>query len=252
MPELRRRARGQARDARSRSSATSARRWSTSRKASAATSRTTRRTTRRASRRSRSARTGTLALGTADGAALAGGRLRRALRRARATTTTSRRFWREYLLYHRTEGFAFLVDADDGWSWARRSPACRRLRGDSVALRGRALPQALRLHRRRSPTCSASSTGAAARRAHAQHRLRGHRQRSEQAAEPRAHRTTATTQEIVWSAGETLDAPTWSLKAFRLAPRQERRAAARRRADRGGSGSLLGRSSSGPSSSSCC
>lgn len=26
-------------------------------------------------------------------------------------------FWREYLLYHRTEGFAFLVDADDGWSW---------------------------------------------------------------------------------------------------------------------------------------
>jgi endogenous inhibitor of DNA gyrase (YacG/DUF329 family) len=27
-------------------------------------------------------------------------------------------FWREYLLYHRTEGFAFLVDAQDGWSWA--------------------------------------------------------------------------------------------------------------------------------------
>jgi endogenous inhibitor of DNA gyrase (YacG/DUF329 family) len=25
-------------------------------------------------------------------------------------------FWREYLLYHRTEGFAFLVDAEDGWS----------------------------------------------------------------------------------------------------------------------------------------
>ncbi len=28
-------------------------------------------------------------------------------------------FWREYLLYHRTEGFVFLVDAEDGWSWAR-------------------------------------------------------------------------------------------------------------------------------------
>lgn len=27
-------------------------------------------------------------------------------------------FWREYLLYHREEGFAFLVDAEDGWSWA--------------------------------------------------------------------------------------------------------------------------------------
>ncbi|HJV61981.1 MAG TPA: DUF4178 domain-containing protein [Albitalea sp.] len=28
-------------------------------------------------------------------------------------------FWREYLLYHRTAGFAFLVDAEDGWSWVR-------------------------------------------------------------------------------------------------------------------------------------
>jgi Domain of unknown function (DUF4178) len=27
-------------------------------------------------------------------------------------------FWREYLLYHRTRGFAFLVDANDGWSWS--------------------------------------------------------------------------------------------------------------------------------------
>ena len=26
-------------------------------------------------------------------------------------------FWREYLLYHRTEGFAFIIDAQDGWSW---------------------------------------------------------------------------------------------------------------------------------------
>lgn len=26
-------------------------------------------------------------------------------------------FWREYLLYNRMEGFAFLVDAEDGWSW---------------------------------------------------------------------------------------------------------------------------------------
>ena len=28
-------------------------------------------------------------------------------------------FWREYLLYHRTAGFAFLVDSNDGWSWVR-------------------------------------------------------------------------------------------------------------------------------------
>src|SRR5690606_23107569 len=25
--------------------------------------------------------------------------------------------WSEYLLYHRSAGFAFLVDAQDGWSW---------------------------------------------------------------------------------------------------------------------------------------
>ena len=40
------------------------------------------------------------------------------------------RFWREYLLYHRTEGFAFLVDAEDGWSWCARSPACPNVRGE--------------------------------------------------------------------------------------------------------------------------
>ena len=28
-------------------------------------------------------------------------------------------FWREYLLYNRTAGFAFLVDAEDGWSWVK-------------------------------------------------------------------------------------------------------------------------------------
>jgi hypothetical protein len=28
-------------------------------------------------------------------------------------------FWREYLLYHRQRGFAFLVDAEDGWSVVR-------------------------------------------------------------------------------------------------------------------------------------
>ncbi len=28
-------------------------------------------------------------------------------------------FWREYLLYNRELGFAFLVDAEDGWSWVR-------------------------------------------------------------------------------------------------------------------------------------
>jgi hypothetical protein len=31
----------------------------------------------------------------------------------------SQSVWHEYLLYHRTEGFAFLVDSDDGWAWVK-------------------------------------------------------------------------------------------------------------------------------------
>ncbi len=34
-----------------------------------------------------------------------------------ASSEDEQSFWREYLLYHRTEGFAFIVDAQDGWSW---------------------------------------------------------------------------------------------------------------------------------------
>ncbi|HEV7914243.1 MAG TPA: DUF4178 domain-containing protein, partial [Albitalea sp.] len=34
-----------------------------------------------------------------------------------ASADDEQTFWREYLLYHRNVGFAFLVDADDGWSW---------------------------------------------------------------------------------------------------------------------------------------
>jgi len=41
-------------------------------------------------------------------------------------------FWREYLLYHRTEGFAFLVDAEDGWSWTATITGVPQGRGDSV------------------------------------------------------------------------------------------------------------------------
>ncbi len=46
-------------------------------------------------------------------------------------------FWREYLLYHRTEGFAFLVDAEDGWSWTRTLTGVpRSVAGDRVELEG--------------------------------------------------------------------------------------------------------------------
>ena len=45
-------------------------------------------------------------------------------------------FWREYLLYHRSQGFAFLVDAEDGWSWTRTLTGVPEARGDSLKFDG--------------------------------------------------------------------------------------------------------------------
>jgi predicted RNA-binding Zn-ribbon protein involved in translation (DUF1610 family) len=45
-------------------------------------------------------------------------------------------FWREYLLYHRTAGFAFLVDAEDGWSWVVPITGAPMLRGDRARHEG--------------------------------------------------------------------------------------------------------------------
>jgi uncharacterized membrane protein YgcG len=45
-------------------------------------------------------------------------------------------FWREYLLYHRTAGFTFLIDADDGWSWVAPITGVPERFGDSVKLGG--------------------------------------------------------------------------------------------------------------------
>ncbi len=39
-------------------------------------------------------------------------------------------FWREYLLYNRTQGFAFLVDSNDGWSWVKPLTGVPAVRGD--------------------------------------------------------------------------------------------------------------------------
>ena len=41
-------------------------------------------------------------------------------------------FWREYLLYHRSEGFASLVDAQDGWSWSAPITGAPQSFGESV------------------------------------------------------------------------------------------------------------------------
>lgn len=45
-------------------------------------------------------------------------------------------FWREYLLYSRTAGFAFLVDTEEGWSWVRPLTGVPVTRGDTATWQG--------------------------------------------------------------------------------------------------------------------
>ena len=133
-------------------------------------------------------------------------------------------FWREYLLFHRTQGFAFIVDSQDGWSWTAPITGVPEKFGDSVKYGGT-------LYRKlydytgqvtyvlgefywqvtkdqRTFNTDYQGTGAAAAK-----RLN------------REQTGAADTQEVVWSAGETLAADV-VLKAFNLAP--EKRAALQR------------------------
>lgn len=127
-------------------------------------------------------------------------------------------FWREYLLYHRTEGFAFLVDAEDGWSWAVPITGAPQSFGDSVKHEGvlyRKLYDYVgkvtyvlgefywRLAKdERTANSDYVGTGAASTR-------RLNREQTEGEG----------TKEVVWSAGATLSADA-VLNAFRLAPDQ--------------------------------
>jgi hypothetical protein len=43
-------------------------------------------------------------------------------------------FWREYLLFNQKEGFAFLVDAEEGWSWVKPITGTPKLKGDTAVL----------------------------------------------------------------------------------------------------------------------
>ena len=45
-------------------------------------------------------------------------------------------FWREYLLYNRQAGFAFLVDAEDGWSWVKPITGAPTLSGNTARWQG--------------------------------------------------------------------------------------------------------------------
>ena len=125
-------------------------------------------------------------------------------------------FWREYLLYHRSEGFAFLVDAQDGWSWTTPITGVPERSGDNVKHEG-ALYRKLydytgmvtyvlgefywqvTKNQRTFNTDYQGSGAAAAKRLN------------------REQTGSGETQEVVWSGGETLAADT-VLKAFRLAP----------------------------------
>jgi len=124
--------------------------------------------------------------------------------------------WREYLLYHRTEGFAFIVDAQDGWSWTAPITGVPQAVGDGVRhdgvlyrklydytgkvtyVLGEFYWQVTRHQLTRNSDYQ--GTGAAAKK-------RLNRERTDE----------GETHEIVWSAGETLTADA-VLKAFRLAP----------------------------------
>ncbi|MGZ5185374.1 MAG: DUF4178 domain-containing protein [Caldimonas sp.] len=123
-------------------------------------------------------------------------------------------FWREYLLYHRTAGFAFIVDAEDGWSWSVPITGAPQAFGESVKYQD-VLYRKLydyagrvtyvlgefywRLTRdQRTDNSDYIGTGAASAK-----RLNRERTSGEGA------------EEVVWSAGETLTADA-VLAAFRL------------------------------------
>ncbi len=124
--------------------------------------------------------------------------------------------WREYLLYHRTEGFAFLVDAEDGWSWTAPITGVPEGSGGTVTYRGASYRKLYdykgkvtyvlgefywKLERDQlTYNTDYAGTGSASSR-------RLNRERTGEGRE----------QEVVWSAGDSLSAET-VLKAFRLAP----------------------------------
>lgn len=127
-------------------------------------------------------------------------------------------FWREYLLYHRTEGFAFIVDAEDGWSWTAPITGVPSGAGDVVTYQSTVYRKLYDYtgmvtyvlgefywqvtQNQRTFNSDYQGTGAASAK-----RLN------------REQTGSGDTQEVVWSAGETLAADT-VVKAFRLAPSQ--------------------------------
>jgi len=121
-------------------------------------------------------------------------------------------FWREYLLYNRQEGFVFLVDSEDGWSWVKPLTGAPQVRGEVATWGNKTYRQRERYDAkvtwvlgefywrvRRDEVALVTDyvgTGAAS-----QRRLSSER----------------TAAELTWSEGAVLDAQAIA-RAFRLAP----------------------------------
>jgi hypothetical protein len=118
-------------------------------------------------------------------------------------------FWREYLLYHREEGFAFLVDAEDGWSWSAPITGVPTPSGKGVRYQGAQYREMYRYTGRTTYVLGEFYWQL----------KRGERTHNTDYQGPGGKRLNleATDGEQVWSAGETLNAADVA-KAFRLAP----------------------------------
>jgi len=143
-------------------------------------------------------------------------------------------FWREYLLYHRTAGFAFLVDAEDGWSWSVPLTGVPQGQGGQIKHQGHVYRRLYRYkgavtyvlgefywQLQRNQVTDNTDYVSGTRRLNREETRDGN------------------THEVVWSAGEALTAET-VCKAFRLEP-EKSKALERDASPTSDSGSLLGK-----------
>lgn len=119
-------------------------------------------------------------------------------------------FWREYLLYNRMQGFAFLVDAEDGWSVVKPVTGVPAMKGDTLVYQGTTY--------RKQYTYPAKTTYALGEfywpvKKH-QRTLNSDFKGTGVASDLRLNRE-QTGQEITWSAGKSIEAQA-VMQAFRI------------------------------------